>query len=548
MSDHGNIAMAMAEVAARVPDRVAVKVARTRGSRTRYREITFGELDARVRRTAAALGAVGIDRGTTTILMVPPGIELFVLAFALFRIGAVPVLVAPGMGVRNMVRCLGSVEASAFIGIPKAHLLRLAFRSRFASVRTLVTVGRPRLWGGHSLDSLVAAAPDDRAVAATAPSDPAAILFTSGSTGPPKGAIYRHEVFRAQVDMLRSAFGYGDDEIDLATFPLFALFDAALGITCVVPDMDATRPGSVEPGHILGPIRELGVTTMFGSPALLDRIERVAHRDDMRSLRRVISAGAPVHRRLIAGICDLLPEGSQLWTPYGATEALPVAMVGSDELEDPATQTQSLDGWGVCIGREVPGMEVRLIGITDEPIPSWDDALLVTQGEIGEVVVGGPVVTHGYHRAPEHDATHKIRDGDRILHRMGDLARRDDQGRLWFCGRKSHRVETADGLLCTVPVEVVFNQHADVHRTALVGIGDPPGQRPVVCVELAARVADNEWPRIESELGELAAAHPHTAGLDTFLRHECFPVDIRHNAKIFREKLRPWATAQLRES
>jgi acyl-CoA synthetase (AMP-forming)/AMP-acid ligase II len=115
---------------------------------------------------------------------------------------------------------------------------------------------------------------------------------------------------------------------------------------------------------------------------------------------------------------------------------------------------------------------------------------------------------------------------------------------LWFCGRKSHRVETAQGPLYTEQVEPVFNTHALVRRTALVGVGAAGAQRPVLCVELAEGANPRDWPAIERELRAIGAAHAHTAGIGDFLRHKRFPVDIRHNAKIGREKLAVWAAKQ----
>jgi acyl-coenzyme A synthetase/AMP-(fatty) acid ligase len=127
---------------------------------------------------------------------------------------------------------------------------------------------------------------------------------------------------------------------------------------------------------------------------------------------------------------------------------------------------------------------------------------------------------------------------------MGDVGYFDGEGRLWFCGRKSHRVETADGPLYTEQVEPVFNTHPDVRRTALVGLGVLGEQQPVLCVELNAGVAAGEWPRIERELRTLGQTQRHTARIVRFMRHAKFPVDIRHNAKIGREKLALWAATQ----
>ena len=177
-------------------------------------------------------------------------------------------------------------------------------------------------------------------------------------------------------------------------------------------------------------------------------------------------------------------------------------------------------------------------------------------GEVGEITVAGPTATDSYFNRDTATAAAKIREtlaaegsgaaaGERVVHRMGDVGYFDDQGRLWFCGRKSQRVEAADGPLYTEQVEPVFNVHPQVRRTALVGVGDRGKQWPVLCVELAAGIHVGEFPRIEAELRAIGARHRHTARIATFLPHPGFPVDIRHNAKIGREKLAAWAAPRL---
>ena len=149
----------------------------------------------------------------------------------------------------------------------------------------------------------------------------AAILFTSGSTGVPKGAVYTHGIFAAQVDILRRLYGIEPGEIDLQTFPLFGLFAPALGMTTVVPDMDATRPALVDPHKIIDAVEDFGVTNLFGSPALLNRVGRFGaeHNIKLPSLKRVLSAGAPVSASVIERFAAMLNPAPQIFTPYGAT-------------------------------------------------------------------------------------------------------------------------------------------------------------------------------------------------------------------------------------
>ncbi|TRO83787.1 fatty acid CoA ligase family protein [Trichloromonas acetexigens] len=542
-----NIAAYLPEMARRHPLAPAVYFpqGKDRRARVAYTHYTFAQLDRESNRIACGLEAVGIRRGTRTVLMVPPSLDFFALTFALFKVGAVPVLVDPGMGVKNLKACLAEAEPEAFIGIAKAHVARQLFGWSKESLRILLTVGRRLGWGGKSLADFDAY-PTDYAMAATAPEETAAILFTSGSTGVPKGAIYSHGNFLAQVEMLRSLYGIEPGEIDLPTFPLFALFAPALGMTSVIPDMDFTRPGSVDPRKIVAAIESFGVTGMFGSPALINRVGRYGQAQGTRlpSLRRVISAGAPVPAQVLERFAGMLDDTARIHTPYGATEALPVCSIDHREILD-RTRALTDQGRGVCVGRPVPGIAVEVIAIDDGPIAGWDESLKVADGVIGEIVVKGPQVTTAYVNRPESTDLAKIADPEGgFYHRMGDLGYRDAEGRLWFCGRKAHRVVTQDATLFTIPCEAIFNTHPQVFRSALVGIGEQGQQRPVICIELEKGVTKSEHPRLRRELLELGARHELTAGIRDLLFHPAFPVDIRHNAKIFREKLAVWAQEQ----
>lgn len=240
----------------------------------------------------------------------------------------------------------------------------------------------------------------------------------------------------------------------------------------------------------------------------------------------------------------------QVFTPYGATEALPVANIGSDEILN-ETRYATEQGKGVCVGRTAPGVTVHVIRISDDPIPTWNDSLCLPPGVVGEFVVRGPVVTKRYFKRDAATKLAKILDErtGEMLHRMGDVGYVDAQGRLWFCGRKSHRVETPHGTYFTDMVEPVFNANVEYHRTALVGVSRKGKNHPVVCVE---RQGEGEvkwrwmWTGVVSRMREVANRFDHTRKLTTFLFHpDPFPVDVRHNSKIFREKLAAWADKQL---
>ena len=539
MTEPCNIAAALPRLADERPAQVAM---RCPGPRGRYDvALTYAQLDARSDAIAAGLARRGIVRGTRTVVMVRPTPEFFLLMFALFKLGAVPVLVDPGIDKRALKQCLDEAQPQAFIGIPLA-LLAKTLLGWAKSARVRITTGT-RAW---LADATLAEIERDGAnagpqLADTQPDDIAALLFTSGSTGVPKGVVYRHRHFVAQIAMLGKAFGIEAGGIDLPTFPPFALFDPALGLTSIIPDMDPTRPAKADPRKLHAAIARFGITQLFGSPALL--LVLAEHGEPLQTVKRVTSAGAPVPPEVVAKMLQLLPADAQLWTPYGATECLPVAVIEGRELLTLRERTEA--GAGTCIGRPVAPNDVRIIEISDEPIADWWQATLVPDGVVGEITVAGPSATDAYFNRDAQTALAKIREGERIVHRMGDLGWFDGEGRLWFCGRKSQRVVVdAISTLCTEQVEPVFNTHPEVARTALVGVGAKGAQRPVLCVELRRGIDKREWPRIENELRHLADGFVHAAKIEVFLRYpKPFPVDIRHNAKIGRETLAAWAAS-----
>ncbi len=547
----GNIAAYLSAMAERQPDTVAVYCPVGRFSpQQRYSRYTYAELELESNRIAAVLNGLGIVRGVRTVLMATPGLEFFALVFALFKVGAVPILVDPGMGTKNLKTCLEEAQPTAFIGIPKAHLARrlLGWARRNLSVR--LTLG-PRLWfDEHSLPRLLTAIDKQVRYAPIEPEpdEMAAILFTSGSTGVPKGVVYTHQNFIAQVNTLRAIYQIVPGEIDLPTFPLFALFAPALGMSVVIPQMDFTRPGQVDPQKIIAAIERFKVTTMFGSPALIRRVARYGNQNGVKlpTLKRAISAGAPVAASTLEQFSRLLPEDARIFTPYGATEALPVCSIDSATILGETRQLTD-QGRGVCVGLPVKGVEVGVIPISDASIPQFDPDSLLPPGQIGEIIVAGEQVTRSYFNRTESTRLAKINDpiNQRFFHRMGDLGYCDEKGRIWFCGRKSHRVITARETLFTIPCEGVFNTHPQVFRTALVGVELAGRTVPLICIELEPGVERPQHQRVIAGLCDLAGRFSHTSQIKHFLIHPSFPVDIRHNAKIFREKLASWAQRQV---
>jgi len=526
----------LAEQARSTPHSVALALPRGSG----FRATTYRRLDTRVDALAAGLAHAGVRPGMRTALLVPPIEDFFALAFALLRLRAVPVLIDPGIGRDKVKGCLAQAAPRAFVGAAKAHLARRLL-GWAPSAEVFITAGPAsgaagRVLGTRALRTVEQAGrwrqpflPAPRPQGA-----PAAILFTSGSTGPPKGVEHGEEQLLAQAALVRGLYDLEPGEISLSTFPPFALFGPVLGLTTVVPRMDATRPAQVLPARVVRAANRYGATVMFGSPALLDTVSRAG--GAMPSLRRVISAGAPVPRSTQRRTLAQLGPGAQVHTPYGATEALPVATIGSAEL-------LGLPQDGICVGRPVPGVEVALIRVTDDPIPELTADLLVTRaGEVGEVLVRGPVVSPAYADRPDATAAAKVRWDGQVAHRMGDLASWDTDGRLWFAGRKADVVHTAAGPMYSVPCEEVFNVHPAVRRSALVGTGAAGDSTPVLCVELEPGVRPS--PLLTQQLLAVGHADARASAVTRVLYHPGLPVDIRHNSKIDRAGLAVWASDQ----
>ncbi|ASF09006.1 putative fatty-acid--CoA ligase [Nocardia brasiliensis NBRC 14402] len=530
------------------PQREALLFATSRGSRAlpNYRALTYRELDNWSDVVAERLTAARVSSGTRVIVLVLPGPELYAIMLGLFKIGAVPVVIDPGMGVRRMLRCLRCADAEVFIGMPRAHAARVAFRHYFRSVRVLVTVGRRWIWTGETLSQWgrtpAASRPHPRLPAPD--HAPLLVAFTTGSTGPAKAVELTHGNLTAMVDQVHDARDRVPPDTSLITLPLVGLLDLLLGSRCVLPPLVPGRVGCTDPAHVVDAITRFGVRTLFASPAVL--IPLLAHlrrsRARLPSLWSVFSGGAPVPDWCVAGLRAVLEPHAQVFAGYGSTEALPMATIESRELFSGPSDHAHI-GYGTCLGRPASGVRARIVAVTDDPIPTWADAqaraseLAATRG-IGELVVSGPNVSTRYYWPPAANTTGKITDGSEIWHRTGDLAWIDGDSRIWFCGRKSQRVETSAGPMFTVQVEQIFNVVPGVARTALVGIGRVGAQHPVLCVELEAGA---NRPAVEAALRARRAQFDLTTPITEFRFHPSFPVDIRHNAKIGREQLAHWA-------
>ena len=505
-----------------------------------YDTLDFGSLAARIDAYEHGLMEAGLRAAERVIMLVTPGADFLALSYAVMGRGAVPVFIDPGMGVDAVVACMREAEPSGFIGVPRAHLLRLKAGELFRSLRFSVVAGRFPPCGAMRLCDLrrPSAAPPTPVPRGDA--DPALVAFTSGATGRPKGVVFTNRMLSEQLAVFRGQFGFRGGDQDLPLLPVFSLFTAALGVGSIFPPLDPSRPLSLVPSQIIRVMRDLGNQTSFGSPALWSKIGEYCRQTGatLPQLRRVFMAGAPVSQTTIDLVKAACPQ-AESFTPYGATEALPVTIASADDLWQDRPVLAVTGEQGTPVGRAIDGVALRVVQpLTGQPVLSLVDC---PERVIGEIVVSGDTVSREYLRRPEATATSKIHDGDRVWHRMGDMGYLDAAGHLYFCGRKAHMVSTPDRTVHSVPVENVFNRHPQVRRSALIEVAGGP----------ALAIEPASWPltpqarqTLAAELRAVGVGDPVTAAIQRFYFHQSFPVDARHNAKIFRDRLGAWAATQ----
>ena len=545
-----NVAARLKTVASLMPSAISIAEpegpVQSDGARS-YRIRTFEALDRGSDDIAKGLSEWGVKPGMRIVMLVPFSGLFIEIVFALLKAGVVVVLIDPGMGRKHLIRCLSEAKPDGFFAVSKAQAIRKILSRRFRRAKWNVTVGRRWFWGGKTLEQICSMGQKserESSLISRSQRDEAAIIFTTGSTGPPKGVLYTHGTFHSQIDRIRERYDIHRGSRDLACFPLFGLYDAVMGVTTVIPDMDPTRPADVNPKRLIEAVEQWEIDQAFGSPALWNRVVRWAQANKIErpfpTLKRVLSAGAPVPADTLTQLRGLIHEEADIVTPYGATEALPIASIESRQVIA-ETGPASEKGKGTCVGNRFDGVHWKVIEIDDGPIGTLAETTELERGKIGELMVSGPMVTKEYVVRSDQNSIHKVTDGEVVWHRMGDVGYLDSQDRFWFCGRKAHRVITAGRTLYTIPCEAIFNTHPFVYRSALIGIGERESQIPVILIELlpdAQNLASGEREALIEELRVLGARNPQTRRIERIeIRDAPLPVDIRHNSKIFREQL-----------
>lgn len=547
-----NLAATVRDTAIRDPKRVAViePAGVDRDGHRVYRRFSYAELSRDAEATAPGLREIGIAERARIVCMTPPSYEACVVGLALQRVGATTLWIDPSVGYRNVGERLRRLRPDGFVGVPFAHAGRIAFGWGPRFPRRAIVIGG-RFPGAFTLASLRRVAPDEPAAPAVGPDDPAAVLYTTGSTGPAKPTLYLHRHYTSLYRVVRESWRFaeaGEVPVDMAVFPAFFFIPLSAGGTMVVPPIDFRRetPAKADPQALLDVIRDCGVQSCFGSPVLLENMARyaVGHGIQTPLFRRVIGGGAPITAAVMRALQDMMGPGGQVYANYGATEALPTSEIGAAEVLG-ETWRRTLEGAGICVGRPFSGVEVRIVEMRDGLVERLGDVRALAPGEIGEILVRSPHVSPAYLDDPESTRKNKAYGSDgAVWHRIGDAGYLDEQGRLWYCGRVSQRVKAVDGALFSLNCEPIFDAHPGVKRSGLVGVPREGDEWPVICVE---RMADYEGDEehLRGELLTMAAAHPATRAIRHVLFIDRLPTDPRHDSKIERPRLAKWAAARV---
>ncbi len=488
--------------------------------------VSFADLERRSAKLAALLLQRGVGRGDAVLVLVPLSTELYVTLAAVFRLGAVVMILDPAAGLAHLARCCALNPPKALVGVPLAHLLSLISPSLRRIPLRLCAKG----WFPGAIPFSAANHLEGRAdLEPVSPDAPALLTFTSGTSGTPKAALRSHGLLLAQLSALEILLDAQPHDVDLATLPIVALANLATGMTTAIPSVSLRRPAKLNTAPILEQIATQRITRTAASPALLERLAdaTLAQQLSLPGLTRIFSGGGPVFPRVLEKLARVAPN-AQIISVYGSTEAEPIAHIAFDELQ-PGDLELMRGGRGLLVGVPVLEIELRIVPNSSGQRLTFSsraelDAASLAPEQIGEIVVTGPHVLPGYLHGRGDEET-KFRVSEQVWHRTGDAGYLDAHGRLWLSGRADARMTDARGEIYPFSVECAATEFPGVRRSALLQHRD---QR-VLCVEWTPGATGNESKLLE----RLRWAH-----VDAVRGIPSLPMDARHNAKVDLKRLR----------
>jgi olefin beta-lactone synthetase len=486
--------------------------------------ISYANLERESAQLSTLLEKRGVKSGDAVMVLVPMGIPLYVTLAAVFRLGAVVMVVDPSAGLAHIERCCKLNPPRVLVGAPIAHALSLIIPSlRSVAIRITTRAWWPRASPWSAKDRL-----EPRPMIEPAnPDTPALLTFTSGTSGIPKAAMRSHGLLLAQLAALEGLLEPQANDVDLATLPIVALTNLAAGMTTMIANANMRKPGAIHAGPVLEQIRQHNITRTAASPAFLERLadHALEHNQTLSSLTRVFSGGGPVFPRTLEKL-SRVAVNAKLLSVYGSTEAEPIAHIAYHELEPDDLEAMK-SGRGLLVGPPVPEIELRILKNQHDQKLEFSSQAEVERASlkpnrIGEIIVSGAHVLPGYLHG-QGDSETKIWVEGRVWHRTGDAGQFDDQGRLWLAGRANARIADARGEIYPFSIECAALEFAGVSRCALV---EHRGKR-VLCVEWSGT------PQPERLLERLSWAQ-----IDKVRGVSSLPMDARHNAKVDLKKLR----------
>ncbi len=491
--------------------------------KTKEEICSFDELEKKINIFANAFSEEGINAQDRVLVFIPPCIELIATVFALFKIGATPVFIDPGMGIDKLLENIQKTKATALIAISKAILLQKMKGKFFTSIKTIINVDGGLI--GKSLKKIVKNKSNMFESYTYSKNDIAAILFTSGATGPSKGVEYSMEMFVEQTKALKELFSLSAEQRDMSGFPLFALYSLSIGLTTYLSEsIDARRPAETNGKKLAAELVKHNVSFANGSPSIWISLAKYlkAKKKTIPNLKKLAMFGAPISHELIKDLRDTLPNCT-VYTPYGATESLPVSVI-TDEmiLGDTFRDTQSAKG--VCVG--------YLHSSVDLDIRNTNDYSEIGEYKVGEIYINSKMTSKQYFENEDANKKSKLDKSGKLYHFIGDLGYQDRWGRLWYLGRSSHVLKVGSESIYSIEIEGLLNSHPKIEKSALVKVRDEVSV--AIIVKEKKTMGDLEKEELFEELRVFGKNYPKVQLIKNFYVVDTFPVDTRHNIKIDR--------------